>query len=161
MAKLSQSDIRALSERWAAHIKKIALLEKDRNAEMHPHQVAFEKKTQPIVEKYDTQIDKLQEKADAIELQVTEWLESQTKSITLTSKSAIASFFKGKKESKDRVVNAQKFLAFVKEKGAAAVYKCVKVVIKDAEKLIGKTELDKICTKPKEDVEEATLVLKD
>ena len=67
MPKLTQKDIRAMADQWADLNKKIAAVEKKRNAELHPHKVAYEEVTRPVIEKWDAKLDPLQDKADALE----------------------------------------------------------------------------------------------
>lgn len=159
MGKLSKAEIEEKAEQWAQLQLKIAKLAKAEADELAPFDVAYAKKTQPINEKYQKKFSSLMNQAEPLRTEIIEWLEGQKKSVTVESTSAIASFFKGKKAGTGRVANVKSFLGFVKSKGEE-VYKCMTVVLKDAEKLIGKTELDKICTKPDKDVAEATLELK-
>lgn len=160
MAKaLTQSDIKSMAERWATHTRKLEKIEADREAELAPVKAAFQKKAAPINEKYDALVDPLQAKADELEEAITEWLRKQKKSIRIESRSAVAEFIKGSKLG-NRVVDAFKFVAMASERKIKDYWSHVNVTIKDAEKLLGKDDLDAICSQPKVVSEIVNLELK-
>ena len=159
--RLTHADIAKMSDNWARKCAQIKTLENERNAAIHPHQVAFENKTKPILDEYDPKIEKLQEQADDLRNQVLEWLSSQKKSVRVEGKKAIAEFEKGFRLARERVVNAEKFVAKCVERKIKDFWKYVRVAIKDAEAAIGKEDMDQICTRPKVPIAEATLTLKD
>lgn len=170
MAKLTQAEVKAKAEEFAGYQKQIDKLEAklfietesivDRHAaEMEKLVAKHEAELKPFNDKYQPKIDKLDTKAASIETEIVDWLKSQKKSITIETENAIAEFFKGKRQSRERVASVPMFLEFVKTKGDE-VYKCMVVQLKGAEELIGKKELDAICEKPYKDVEEASLKLK-
>ncbi len=158
--KLTHADIAKMSDNWARKCARIEKLKNERNAELHPHQVAFEEATKPILDNYDPQIEKLEEQADALETQVLDWLSSQKKSVKVEGKKAIAEFEKGLRLARERVVNAEKFVAKCVERKVKDFWKYVRVQIKDAQLVMSKDEMDEICTKPKVEVADATLTLK-
>lgn len=156
---MNQSDVKYKAERWASHMKKIDDLNAQREREIEPLRRAFDRKADPINERYAADIAKAEAAAEKIYDEVIEWLNKQSKSVMVESKHAEAEMFIGEVESRTRSVGVKKFLKYAKTKGDA-VYDCVNVVIAKAEKLLGKTELDKISEKPKENVRRATLKLK-
>ena len=156
---LTQADIKAKAEKWALLTQKIEKLEAAKDAELEPILAKHEKQLAPINERHDAVIEPLQEKADEIEIEVTEWLEKQKKSIKIESRRAVAEFSKGTKFG-DRVVNAVKFIEICTERKIKDFWKLVKVTIKDAESVLGKDDMTAICDKPKVASEIATLSMK-
>jgi phage host-nuclease inhibitor protein Gam len=171
VAKLTQAEVKEKVDLWAAknveHEKLCAKYETATAAIYDRQQQELddliekhEAELAPIAKKHTPKIERVATEIETLHSEVIGWLKTQKKSLTLQTDSAIAEFYKGQKESKDRVVSVEGFLQFVKTKGDGPVYRCMRVGLKEAEELIGKTELDKICSKPKKDVEEATLELK-
>lgn len=159
---LNQSDIVAKVTRWA-HIKRsIATLEREKSGD--PKLAALIEKhareMQPFVEKYDDAIEKLEDKADAIHTEVIAWLEKRTKSIVISTKHAVAEFFKGHKVARNRIVDPKKFVAKCEELKKDP-WPLMSVLVKDGEQLLGKKDFEAVSTKPKVAVAEATLTLKD
>jgi len=172
VAKLTQTEVKEKAESYAAKMAEYDKLVTKYEAATKDIGERHQKELEELLEKHETElapiakkhlpkIEKISIEIEALYGEVIDWLQSQKKSIKLESSSAIAEFFKGKKELPGRVASVKDFLGYVKTKGEDAVYACMNVVLKDAEKLIGKTELDKIASKPKKDVEKATLTLKD
>lgn len=160
MAKPTQADIQAKAQKWAVLTKKITKAEAQRDAELEPILAKHERQLKPVNERWDATIDPLQEKADALEAEIMEYLEGLKKTTRIESKDAVAEFVKGTKFG-DRVVDGAKFVAIATERKIKDFWKMVKVTIKDAEKVLGKEDLESICTKPKVPNENASLTLKD
>lgn len=159
MATLTQNAIKTKAEKWASLQAKIARLESEKISELTPHQEAYERKTAPIVARFDEQIDPLQEKADELESEILEWLEKQKRSIRLETKNAIAEMVRSKGFG-DRVVDAEKFVAKCIERGIKNFWRLVRVNIKDANQVMGKEDMDELCDRPKVETANATLELK-
>lgn len=161
MVKLTQEQIRQKVDAWAKLCGQIATTERARNLELHPHQVSYEKKTRPITEKWNSKLDPLQEKADALETEIVEWLEAQKKSVRIEGKKAVAEFTKSRGFG-DRVVDAEKFVARCIERNIKHFWqKYVTVTIKNAQLVMGKEDMDELCSKPPITMAAATLELKD
>jgi hypothetical protein len=143
MPKLSQSDIRAKADEWATLGTKIQKLESVRDEEVEPHRQKFLKACDEVNAAHDPKIEKLQAKRNELYSEVIDWLNAQGKTISLEGDKAIAVV-----EAKvgSRVINPQKYLAKAKEKGEA-MWSAVNIVIKEAEKLLGKKTIDEISTK--------------
>lgn len=158
---LNVSDITHLIERWASAKRSITVLE---NAKSTDDDIArmikrHAEEMKPLLDKYDVELDKLEARATKIYDQVIEWLGKRSKSVVVESKRAIAEFFKGKVEGRTRVADPEKFVAKCKERGLDP-WAAMSVLIKDGEKLLGKDDFNAVCSKPKVDVETATLELK-
>lgn len=160
MAKLTQEQIRTKTEQWAKLQRQIKKAESGKISELTPFQEAYEKRTAPIIERWDAKIDPLQEKADGLEAEITEWLETQKKSIRIESRSAVAVLEKGNAEG-DRVVDAEKFIERCIARKIKNFWQYVKVTIKDANQVMGKTDMDELCTKPKVPFMNTDLMLKE
>ena len=75
-------------------------------------------------------------------------------------KKAIASFLKTERPG-DRVVDPEAFVAKCVERRIKDFWNYVRVTIKDAAQLMGKEDMEDLCTRPPVQVEQATLELKD
>jgi len=159
MARLSKSDIAHKAERWALAMRERAKLDAAKEAAMAPLIKRHADEMQKVLDAHDPKISAVEQKADALYTEVVDWLNSQCKPVAIESRSAIAELLKGEK-LRDRVIDVKKFLAYAKRKGDA-VYDCVSVGVAKAEKLLGKTELDKISVRPVVPYTKATLRLKD
>jgi uncharacterized protein YecT (DUF1311 family) len=142
MAKLSQAAIKAKADEWGSYKRKIAKLESDKTEELKEFMEQFAAATKEINDAYDPKLKSLRDKAAAVEAEVIAWLTEHGEAITLSGK--IANAVNADKIG-NRVVDAVKFF----ERAGEKFWSCVTVGVKKAEEAIGKTELDKICTKPK------------
>ena len=145
---LSQSDITHKAQRWATFQKQIEAAEADR-----------EKKLAPINKRFDEVVEPLQSKADALAAEINEWLDKQKKSVLIESRNAIAQVVIGTKLDA-RKISVKGFLKYAKQKGEA-VYDCIRVEVSKAEKLLGKSEIDKISERPTIQTRTQSLRLKD
>lgn len=143
MAKLSQAEVKATADAWAAVKVKIGKAERALYDEIDPYLVRYNKETAPIRAKHEKKINSLREQADELEQTVIGWLNGVGKPIALMGEKAVAEVHL--KEC-SRVIDVEKFFATVKAKGSE-FWACVSVGIAKAEKFLGKTEVDKIATK--------------
>lgn len=156
---MNRSDVIHNAERWAAHTKKVASLEAQRDEELSPIREAYEQKAEAINECYDAQIGKLQDRADAIETEIREWLAKQKKDVRLESRSAIVAITRGEKLG-DRVVDAAKFMKLAARRQIDGFMNYVRVTVKDASAVLGKDDLEAVTDRPKLKTEVVTLELK-
>jgi len=148
---LNQSDISHKAERWAKVRRELDELEAKRDAEL-------DAATEKIAKKYDKRVDALTQKVDTLYDEVLGWLKKRKKSITVESKSAIATLLAGVR-SGNREPDAQKFIAACKKRKVDP-WPAVNVVIARAEPILGKNEFDKVCTTKQVPYADASLRLK-
>lgn len=157
--RLTQADVRMLAEQWAVLTKRIDKLEASHAAERAPIVERHQKELAPIADKYDAKVEPLQEKADAIEMRILEWLDGQKRPVRIESKSAIAEFAKGVKFG-DRIVNAEVFVRKCVERKIKDFWRLVTVTLKNAETVMGKNDMEEICSKQRIEFESSSLMLK-
>lgn len=143
MAKLTQAEIKAKADEWAAYDAKITKAEQAKNEALDPFIVRFNEDTKAIHAKHGPKIQQLRDAKALIEAEVMDWLSTQGKPITLAGEKAVATV---EVKVGSRVIDVEKFFAAVKEKNTA-FWACVSVVIAKAEKLIGAAKVDEISTK--------------
>lgn len=146
MSKLTKAAVAGAINDWAVLQAKIQKAAEAKAAELAP-----------IAEKHDKKIAKLTDEADALEATVIGFLETQNKDQSIATDLAVA---EQKTETKigSRVIDVQAFMKAAKSKGAA-MYDCISVAVAKAEKLLGKTEVDKIAEKKETTVVTRTLRL--
>lgn len=154
MAKMSQADVKAKADEYARLDVKISKACDAMNADLDPLLQKLEKDSAPIRAKHEPKIDKLRNEQAAIEAEVLGWLNGVGKPIVLEGELATASVDLSVGR---RTIDVEKFLKAAKGKGAA-MWDCVSVAVAKAEKLLGKTEVDKISAKETKLV--ATLTVK-
>lgn len=134
MSKLTKAAVAERIDEWAILKAKI-----QKAAEAKAAEIA------PIADRHDKKISKLTDEADEIEGIVLGYLEAQNKDQMIATNLAVA---EQKTETKigSRVIDVQAFMKAAKSKGAA-MYDCISVAVAKAEKLLGKTEIDKISDK--------------
>jgi hypothetical protein len=140
MAKLSQADVKARADEYARLDRKISKASDDMNAELEPLLEKLEKDSAVIRKRHEPKIQKLRDTQAAIEQEVLGWLNGAGKPLVLEGDLAIASV---ESVVGRRMIDVEKFLKAAKGKGAA-MWDCVSVAVAKAEKLLGKTEVDKI-----------------
>lgn len=143
MAKLSQAQIKELTDEWADLQTQIAKLNRKRSEAIEPLIEKHNEELKAILAKHDPKIDKLNVRQLEIYSQVTEWLSAQGKPIVLAGEKAVAAV---EVKVGARVVDPKVFFDLVKAKGSE-FWACLKVEIAKAEKFLGKTEVDRISEK--------------
>lgn len=143
MKKLTQAEVKAKADEWAAVEEKIARAERARNDELDPYLVEYNEKTEPIRQKHEKKINSLRTQADELKDQVLGWLNGVGKPVSLEGEKAVAEAYM--KEG-SRSIDARAFFDLVKAKGAE-FWSCLRVEIGRAERFLGKTEVDRISTK--------------
>lgn len=143
MAKLTRAEVKERADEWAGLEAKIFNAEAAKNAELDPFIVAHNEAVKPILDRHDAKIEKLREKRDEIEREVLGWLNGAGKALVVEGEKAIAA---NEVKQGNRVIDLKKFLDYRQSKGNA-VYECLSVAVAKAEKLVGKTEIDRISTK--------------
>lgn len=159
MAKLSQAAIKTLADEWAAKRAAIVRAERAREAAIDPIIARHNEELAPILKRHDAKIATLQAEADSIAGEVLGWLEQNGKPIRLEGEKAVAEFSTGTTLG-NREIDVKKFLKAAKAKGEA-MYECINVLVKKAEELLGKTELEAISNRPITPTKSWTLKLKD
>lgn len=143
MAKLTQAEIKAKADEYAAIGEKIEKLAEKREGELAPLRAKFEKDAAPITKKFDAKISKLAESRAAIESEVLGWLNGVGKPIVLEGDLAVAAV---EMTIGKRTIDPEKFFKTVKER-TAAFWECLTVGIAKAEKMIGKDRVDQLADK--------------
>ena len=167
MPKLTQTQIKEKADEWARLQQQIEKLAAKYNAALEPTLTRQQnelleltnshlEEQAPIAKKHVPKLEKLQAEADAIETEVTGWLEANGKPIVLAGELAEAAYKVGTKIG-NRVVDKPKLIELCKQKGVD-VWNCVDVILKKAETLLGKKEIDEISAK--DEIETKTVYLK-
>lgn len=151
--KLSQGDIRRMSDEWAELQTRIRKAEDAKAAALAPIVERHNGELKPVLAKFDRNLETLRASADQIESVVTGWLGERTDDTAIAGELAVASRTTETKIG-GRVIDARRFLDAAKSKGEA-MWECVSVAIAKAEKLLGQTEVDALATK-----KETTTVLR-
>lgn len=170
MAKLTQAEIKEKAEEYAkiigqigklnkAYVKEVSVIMGQQAAEMADLVAEHAEELQPFGDKYQPKIDKLNEKAAGLHSEILGWLEQQKKSITLETENTIVRLLTGSRPG-NRKVDPQKFVETCIKRGIEGFWRAVNVVLKDAEPILGKNDLEAICSKPEVPFEEASLELK-
>jgi hypothetical protein len=159
VAKLSQAAIKTKADEWAAKLAEIRKLEAAKEKAIAPIVAQHEEELRPFLAKYDPKIEQLQAEAAALHTEVIGWLNEREAPIHLETDKAIAARSTVAKVG-PRVASVKRFLEVAKSKGES-MYECLDVLIANAEKLLGKKELDQICTRPATETTTCTLKLKD
>lgn len=158
MPKLSQAAVKAKADEWAAKKTAIAKLEQQKADALGPIYQRHNEELKPFLAKYDPKIEKLQQEADAIESEVIGWLTTNDKQVRLEGEKAVAAYETGTKLG-SRVIDVKKFLEVAKAKGGV-MFGCINILVANAEKLLGKKELDQISTRPETPTKNIFLKLK-
>lgn len=143
MARLTQSEIRAKADEWAAAGEKLKRLEAKFDEAAEPFIEELNAAMAPLIAEYEPKLAKLRARQNEISAEINEWLNAQGKPITIAGEKAIAAV-----EAKvgSRVVDPKTFFDLVKAKGAE-FWACLRVEIGKAEKLLGSSTVDGISTK--------------
>lgn len=146
---VNQKSVKEKLDQWAVLQEKICKSNVKRNRELDPHLRAHQEAIAPIVEKYDQAVAPFVVESNALEKEIESLLfanvDSGGKPKTMTVQGATATAQVSKHEGA-RVVDVQKFFEAVKVK-TESFWNSLKVVIKDAEQLVGKTKIDEISEK--------------
>lgn len=136
--KMTQTQVRAAVDEWAALIAKADKIDAKKAVEMTEHRDAFQAASDAVDAKYASKLDPIIQKASAIEADVIAWLGAYGKPITITGELAHAV---NEVKVGSRIADVRKFFDLAKDR----FFDCVKVEIAKAEKAVGKDELNKIC----------------
>jgi len=149
MAKVNQKQVKEKLDAWAELQAKIGKLENARNKKLDPFLREFNEQTKPFQVDFEKKAKPFREKAAALAKEINVLLEADRdadgnpKPILISTEFATASI-----ERKDgsRVINAQKFFNFVKDKNQK-FWNCFTVLIKEAKTVISEKEIDDLSTK--------------
>jgi hypothetical protein len=142
MSNLTQKDVRAKADKWAAHQKAIEKLEAKKSEELSEFEAQYRAAVAEINDVYEPKLQALREKAETIKNELIAWLEKHGKPIAVLGAAAEAV---NEWSNGNRVVDPKKFYALAKDK----FFECVTVGVKKAEEVLGKETVDEISTKPK------------
>lgn len=157
MAKLTQAAVKEKLEAWAAAEMELDRAEKAKWKVQEPIAARHLDEMAEATKKYDAKISKLAAESVAIEGEICEWLESQTKAVKLETERAIAELrIESVTKTGPRVVDAQAFInkATSQKKDP---WPCIKVEVGKAEKLLGPKDIDTVSSR-KETVTESRVV---
>ncbi len=146
---LNQKVLKEKLDAYAAVEGKILKLSARRNKELDPLITEHNERIKPILEKYTDSISPLNAQSAELKSEIERMLRANTdadgnpKTITVAAEKATVQVTKSEGS---RVVDVQKFFAAVKDK-SALFWQSLTVVIKHAEKLLGKEKIDTISEK--------------
>lgn len=154
MAAINRTQIKTDLAQLRSERALLRRLEAARDKELEPLEEAFEKKTAPINDKHSKKIDPVNDRISTLEKRIETELR---KAIDADGDKAAVREVKGDgliaelcSQDGQREVDPEKFFKFVsaKQRGSALFWKCLKVLIKPAEELLGKDQLSELA-KPK------------
>lgn len=146
---LNKAKVKDDLKQYALLQGKIGKLESQRNKALDPLIRAHNEQTAPIIEKYDQKLSPLREKLAVAEKSIKDALNSNVDSEGKPKVCLIEidnAFAQVEKQESSRVIDAEKFFAAVKAKNQQ-FWASINVVIKHAEKLLGKEKIDEISNK--------------
>ncbi len=148
--KVSQKTIKEKLDEWADLQAKIAKAEADKNNKLAPHLELHNEKVKPILDLFEGKTAAWAKKSAELQTELITAVENDRdadgypKPVLISSDKATVSV---EKKEGSRIVDPQKYFDFVKERNAA-FWESVKITLKFAEKIIGKTKADEISDKP-------------
>lgn len=154
MAKLTRTQVLELMDEFGEIEAKIAKADRAKNRAMDPLIEAHNEACKPILEKFDKAVNPLNARKAEIEKTVFGYLEQQGKDQVIITQDGVVALQNTETKIGQRVIDPEKFFKTVKSKGAE-FWNCLKVGIKEAEKFLGKNEVDKIADK-----KETTVVIR-
>lgn len=146
---LNQKLLKEKLDEFAGVEAKILKLTARRNKELDPFIEEHNEKIKPIVERYGATVSPLNAKSAELKKEIEAMLRANTdadgnpKLVTVKSDKATVQVSVSEGA---RVVDVQKFFALVKDK-SGLFWQSLNVVIKHAEKLVGKEKIDEISEK--------------
>lgn len=149
MAKVRKKEVEEKLDAWAELQAKIKKLENGRNKKLEPFLREFNEQTKPFQEDFERKAQPFREKANALAKEINVLLEADRdadgnpKPIIIATDAASA---KIERKEGSRVIHAQKFFNFVKDKNEK-FWSCFTVLIKEAKKVISEKEIDDLSTK--------------
>lgn len=146
---LNQKTVKEKLDVWARLQERIGKAHAKRNRELDPHLRTHQDAIAPIVAKYDLLLDPLLRESTALHKEIETLLLANTSADGKPKVAAVAGDAATAQlmvSEGARIVDVQKFFATVKTKGES-FWNSLKVVIKDAEKLVGKEKIDEISEK--------------
>lgn len=142
---VNKTDIAHKAERWAKHRRDIAKLEraKQNDSELAAILRRHEEELAPVLAQYDPTIESLEARAARIREEIEEWFAAKKASLSIESKNAIAQLTVGTKFG-NREADKKKLQELCERKGVD-FYSLIVVLLGDADKALGKKEVDAVC----------------
>jgi len=147
MAKLTQAEIKEKADKWAGFENRITKILAQETAALAAAEEEFNRQCEEIRDSYALQTGPLQVKADAIEKEVVDWLEANGKPISLAGVKAIAAYeiTPAGTVPSGRVCDPRLFIKTA-EAAKKDPFPVLKVLLQEADTLLGKDTMAKICT---------------
>lgn len=158
MAKATLEEIKAKADEYAKLAKQIARAEKMRDAELAPILTRHEEELAAASDKFERKINRLTFDASAIKAEVLAWLGPRKKTYAAESELATFGVEVGTKQL-ERQPDKPKLLALCKKKGVE-FFDLVNVMLAEADKRLGKKDVDEISTRRTVDTRSEYLKLK-
>lgn len=146
---LNQKLLKEKLDAWAKNEEKLSKLTAKRNRELDPFIEEHSERVKPILDKYSDSFLSLNAASADFRKEIEAMLKANTdadgnpKILTVTAENATAQISRC---DGSRVVDVQQFFALVKNK-SSSFWNSLTVIIKHAEKLVGKEKLDEISKK--------------
>jgi hypothetical protein len=148
MGKLTQADIKTEAEKWAGYENRITKILQAETAELTAAEDEYNRKCQEIRDRYAVKTGPLQIKADMSQQVVIGWLDKQKKPMSLETAKAIAvlEITPASTIETGRACDPQTFIRTA-EAAKKGPWSAIKVLLGEADKLLGVETMEKICTK--------------
>lgn len=145
MPKLTLDEIKAKADEYAKAAAAIGRAEKARDAALAPIVERHAEEMRPVLDKHDPKIAKLYEKAARLEHEVVTWVGARKRSYKAESELATFGIDVGTKDL-ERQPDKQKLWNLCKKKGVE-FFDLVNVMLAEADKRLGKKEVDALSTR--------------
>ncbi len=142
MPKPTLEEIKLKADEYAKVAKSLERAQLAREAEMSPIIERHANELQPVLDAHAPKIEKLEAKAQALRSEVVAWLGSKSKTYAAESEKATFGVTVGSKEL-ERQPDKKKLWDLCKKKGVE-FFDLVNVMLAEADKRLGKKEIDAI-----------------
>jgi hypothetical protein len=150
MAKPNQKIVKEKLDVWADLQAKLQKADTDKNNKLAPHLEIHNEKIKPIIDAYDAKTAAWKKQSADLQAEIIAMCENDRdaegnpKPVLIAAEKAMVAV---EKKEGSRVLDPQKYFEFIKDKNAA-FWESVNVVLKHADKILGKTKAEELSDKP-------------
>ncbi len=148
--KPNQKIVKEHLQEWAELQAKLSRAETDKNNKLAPYIESHNESVKPILDAFEAKTTVWRQKSTELQTKIIAMVENNRdpegnpKPVLIASADAMVSI---EKKEGSRIVDPKKYFDFVKEKNSQ-FWESVKIVLKHAEKIVGKNMADDLSDKP-------------